>query len=432
MSGTPQDRTRQRTFERFLLGDALALLAMTVGGVAVPWWITVQNGARDMAIYAIVAAAVAFAVMPITSTIGDRYDKRILIQIGLGLCAVTSLVMASLATFGSYNIHIILAVDAVAVSGLALVSPIGNVIAPDILPADRVSQGLQRQRLFQSAGQLVGPLVGGGALAYAGVKFALWVQVLLLLLAIAFIGRLPGLDVKGAHDSQRSWLHELTAGMRAKWCIALERNWTAIGFLGGLFLTPSLGMLLPLKVHAMALEGEWLGISEAGLALGLLLGAAVGMSRSLVARIGRYQLRFAASILMGPAVMLVGFSSNPIVLVAALMLVGIANAMVVMMGYSRRILATPARFRTRMMAVNMMLPQLASMVGPLAAAIILLRLPIGSVYVIFGASLLICNFGYLLVPDFRVFMSLADDEVEGWYGQRYPEAFEPRLPRTTS
>jgi MFS family permease len=416
-------------FRRFLLADVLNWFAMMVGQVAIPWWITVQNGIHDLAIYAIASASVACVAIPILSTIGDRYNKRFLIQVGLGIYMLSAIAMALFAAMGHYDIRVIAMLEAVAITGVALVSPLASVIAADILPTALLSNGMQKQKLWQSVGQLGGPIIGGAALAYDGVTFALSVQVLLIALAIVLVRRLPKVASSTSANAKqplprRSWLTELTAGARAKWRIALERNWTIISFLVGISLVPSIGMLLPLKVHAMNLSGQWLGICEAAVSLGLLMGAGIGTSTFLVSLIGRYRLRFLAMMLLGPALMMVGYSPTPVLMAGALMLVGLMNSIVVMMGYSRRILATPHRFRTRMSAVNIMLTQLAAIIGPAVAGVGLLHWSITSTYLIFGVALLICSFGYLLTPDFRTFMSLGDHEVDEWYGQRYPEAFE--------
>lgn len=424
MSATPPQPQAQYAFRRFLLCDTLTLLAMMVGQVAISWWIAVENGAHDLALYATTSAAVACVAIPIMSTVGDRYNKRSLIQLGMVVYTLSGVAMAWVASLGGYDIRIILVVQAVAISGVSLVESIGGVIAADILPAALLPQGLQRQKLWQSLGQLSGPIIGGAALAYGGVIFALWVQVLLLAPALTLIRRLPDCPVAAQGNVRHSWLVDLAAGARAKWRIKLERNWTLISFLVGVSLVPSLGMLVPLKVRALQLSGEWLGLCEAAVALGVLLGATVGVNTRLVARFGRYRLRFGATTLLGPALVLVGFSSTAILLVTSLMLAGATNSMVLMMGYTRRILATPHRFRTRVTAVNILLAQLSAVVGPAAAGVMLLRSSITSVYLILGSSLLICSFGWVLTPDFRRFMSLDDHEVEGWYGVCYPEAFE--------
>jgi len=431
MSTMPEESSLapMQVFRRFLLADVLNWFAMMVGQVTIPWWITVKNGVHDLAIYAITSAVVSCLAMPIMSAIGDRYNKRFLIQIGLATYMLSAIAMALVAGHHYYDIHLITLLEALAITGLALVSPLASVIAADILPADLLTSGMQKQKLWQSIGQLGGPIVGGSALAFGGITFSLSVQVALIAISIVLIRRLPKSmprvsDPIRQGTSKRTWFHELTAGARAKWRIALERNWTIISFLVGISLVPSIGMLLPLKVHVMNLSGQWLGICEAAVSLGLLIGAAIGASSYLVSMIGRYRLRFIAMLLLGPALVLVGYSNTPVLMACALTAVGLMNSIVVMMGYSRRILATPHRFRTRMTAVNIMLTQVAAIIGPAIAGVGLLHWSIGSIYLVFGVSLLICSFGYMLTPDFRTFMSLDDREVNEWYGQRYPEAFE--------
>src|SRR6476646_474198 len=105
MNTAPPQRALQRVFRRFLLGDALLLVSMAVGQVTVPWWITVENGAHDLAIFAAVSATVGCVAIPVMSAIGDGYDKRSLIQIGLGVYLLSAVTMALVAGHGNYDIR---------------------------------------------------------------------------------------------------------------------------------------------------------------------------------------------------------------------------------------------------------------------------------------------------------------------------------------
>ncbi|HEX7816830.1 MFS transporter [Dyella sp.] len=414
--------TMRNAFLRLLGGDALTQLAMMTGQVALPWWITVRNGAHDLAVYATVSAAVACVAIPLLAPLGDRLDKRRLIVGGLITYAIGALALALLATRDHYDIRWIAPFQALSIGALAVVTPLTSTVAAELLPAARLSQGLQRQKLFQSAGQLLGPIVGGGALAIANVALALWLQLALSLAAIACLLHLPACTA--THRRARGpWLTELTAGMRAKWHIGLERYWTLISFLVGICLLPSLGMLLPLKVHSLGLDGRWLGICETTVSCGLLAGAWYASDEARVDRLGRYTLRFAAMSLLGPMLVLVGFSAKPWLLALSLAIVGALNSLVVMMGYSRRIIATPHAFRTRMTAANIMLTQLAGLIGPALAGMGLRQWPVESIYLGFGIALALCSLGYLVTPDFRLFFQLDDAGLEGWYARRYPQAF---------
>jgi MFS family permease len=413
-----------RTFRRFLFGNAMILVAMMVGQVAVPWWITVQNGRHDLTLYATLCAIAVCVTMPFMSMLGDRHSKRLLIRIGLCVYLFGAIGTACLASFGRYDIRVLLLVEIIALSGLGAVIPLAAVMASDLLPSAALPQAMQQQKFWQSAGQLGGPMIGGLALSFEGVSFALWMQVALIILALFLMEGLPAPQPRATAETRGSWRSELIGGARAKWRIALERNWTIITFVVGLSLVPCIGMLMPLKVHSMGLSGRWLGICEASVSLGMLAGAAIGANERVVARMGRFRLRFAAITLLGPALVLVGQTHVPVAMAASLMLVGFMNSIVVMMGYSRRILASPKRFRTRMIAVNIVVTQLAAIAGPALAGLWLMHWPISSVYAIFGATLLLGSMGYWITPDFRTFLELDEEKIEGWYDTRYPGAFD--------
>ncbi|MBE1162045.1 MFS transporter [Dyella acidiphila] len=414
-----------RAFRRFLCGNAMVLVAMMVGQVAVPWWITLKNGRHDLALYATLCAVAVCLTMPLMSMLGDRHSKRLLIRIGLCVYLLGAIGTACLASFGYYDIRLLLAVEIVALSGLSMVIPLMSVMASDLLPQAALPQAMQQQKFWQSAGQLGGPMLGGLALSFAGVSFALWLQIVLILAVLAVTESLPASPPATTHP-RGGWWQELSAGVRAKWRIGLERNWTIITFVVGLALIPCIGMLLPLKVHAMGLSGQWLGICEASVSLGMLLGAAVGSNARIVERLGRFRLRVAAITLLGPALVLVGQTHAPLTMAASLLLVGFMNSIVVMMGYSRRILASPKRFRTRMMAVNVVVTQLSAIVGPALAGLWLMHWPISFVYLIFGITLLLGSAGYWVTPNFRTFLELDDKDVEGWYSTHYPHAFDAK------
>lgn len=411
-------------FRRFLFGNAMILVAMMVGQVAVPWWITINGGRHDLTLYATLCAVAVCLTMPVMSVLGDRHSKRFLIRIGLGVYLVGAIATACLSSAGYYDIRALLVAEIIALSGLSMVVPLASVMAADLLPSEELPQAMQKQKFWQSAGQLGGPMIGGAALSMAGVSFALWTQVGLVGVALVLMESLKITPSSTPPEARGSWWNELVAGVRAKWHIVLERNWTIITFVIGLSLVPCIGMLLPLKVHAMGLSGQWLGICEASVSLGLLAGAAVGTQAALINRLGRFRLRLIAITLLGPALVLVGQSHSPLMMAGALVLVGFMNSIVVMMGYSRRILASPKRFRARMIAVNIVVTQLSAVAGPALAGLWLMHWPISSVYLIFGATLLVGSMGYWFTPDFRTFLELDDKDVDCWYSKRFPHAFD--------
>ncbi|MET3436056.1 MFS transporter [Sphingomonas sp. 1185] len=411
-----------RLFGRFLTGNAAALLALAMGQVALPWWIVSTGGSRDLALYAFWAAVVGCLATPLLAALGDRHDQYGLIRLGLAINVTSAASLAFLATKSYYAIGPVLAVAIVEVVGVALAFSLINVAATEMLPAAALPRALQQQKLVQSAAQLAGPVVAGAVLAASGVAAVLWVQAGLT--ALASILMIGGRKQTPSRVHTDTWLTDVYVGIRAKWRIPLERNWTAISFMVAIFLVPCVGLLLPLKIRELGLGGSWFAAAEAAMSAGLLSGAVIGASNRIVEKIGRYRLRLIATMSLGPAFVLTGLSERPALLLVSLGLAGVFNSLVVMMGYSRRIIATPASFRTRMTSTSTVLTQVASIIGPAIAGFAILLSSTSWIYITFGFLITVVNIGYCWTPGLKTFLDASDADVDEWYGKFYPHAFD--------
>ncbi|MDN3918840.1 MFS transporter [Roseateles violae] len=408
-------------FQLLLLSDGLMLLSLMVGHVAVPWWVAHEGGAAQLAIYAAGMAAGSFIALPLLSPLGDRVSKRRLIAGGLLLMALEALVLAALAQLGIYRLAWVMGLELLAVVAMAAIMPASFSIVAELLPAERLTEGLGLQKSAQALGRLLGPALGGLVLAAASTAVALWLHAALLLLAAALAARIqaptPPAPAQASH-----WLADLRAGLVAKWKIPLERGWTFVSFLVMIFFTPGIGMLVPLKVQSLGLSAAWLGACEAGLSLGMLLGS-LGGSVWLAQRIGRFNASFAAILLEGLCMIAIGFSEAPLLIVAGFAMLGACIATVQMVGQTHRMLAMPQAFRARMTAVNMMVMQIAGVLGPGLAGGLLLQGSVGGAYGLFGLGLFLVGLGYLWVPGYREFLNLPHAQAEGRYAREHPGLF---------
>ena len=349
-------------FQLLLFSDALMLLSLMVGHVAVPWWVAHEGGAAELALYAAGLAAGSFIALPLLSPLGDRVSKRHLISGGLALMAVEAVVLAALAQLGIYHLVWVMGLELLAVIAMAAIMPASFSIVAELLPAERLTEGLGLQKSAQALGRLLGPALGGLVLAAANTATALWLHAALLLLAAGLAARIKA-PVPPKPEVERHWLADLKAGLLAKWQIPLERGWTFVSFLVMIFFTPGIGMLVPLKVQSLGLSAIWLGACEAGLSLGMLLGS-LGGSVWLSRRIGRFNASFGAILIEGLSMVVIGLTHEPLLMVASFAVLGACIATVQMVGQTHRMLAMPQAFRARMTAVNMMVMQVAGVLGP--------------------------------------------------------------------
>lgn len=411
-----------RPFQLILFSDALMLLALMIGHIAVPWWIVQKGGARDLAIFAATQAIASFIALPALSPLGDRYSKRNLIAGGLCCMLLEAVLMAFIAQTGYYHFPLVCALGVAGVTAMAVIMPASFSIVADVLPPAQLTDGLGFQKSAQAIGRMIGPALGGVMLAAAGTAATLWMHAGLLAVACMCASRIVAPAPSREVSAQRRWLDELRAGLAAKWHIPMERGWTFVSFLVMIFFTPGIGMLVPVKIHSLQLSGAWFGACEAALSVGLLFGA-MGGAIWLAERVGRFQASFSAILCEGLCLAIMGLTHSPVVLVFAFFLFGACVSTVQMVGQTHRMLAMPAEFRSRMTAVNMMVMQVGGIIGPAIASGGLGIMSVDGVYLAFGIALLCVGLGYTLVPGYREFLSLSHDDAKDHYARKHPHLF---------
>ena len=122
------------SFHWLLWSDALTLLAMMVGQVALPWWIAQSGGAHDLSVYGVLVSAMSFVALPLLSPFADRHSKRSLMTVGLLGFAVATGAMAAFATLSRYRLDVVVAIEAVTVLAGALVMPASISIVTELVP----------------------------------------------------------------------------------------------------------------------------------------------------------------------------------------------------------------------------------------------------------------------------------------------------------
>ncbi|MGF6726854.1 MFS family permease [Paraburkholderia sp. GAS41] len=407
-----------------LLSDLMRILAEMVGYITLPWWIVHRGGAHDLAVYSASIAITTIFAMPLLSPLGDRYSKRLQITWGLCTLMVVAFTLATLASLSGYPLMLVICIGMVTVIAKAFIDPASSTISAELVPANRLAEALRLRKSTQAAGRALGPALAGATLAVGGIAATFWMNGILLGVAAYVTLQLPSqFQHREHHRGLARWWKDLRAGLNAKWIVPLERGWTLVNFLVWIFQGPAVGMLIPLKVQSLGLSGLWLGVCEAALSVGLLLGSFRG-SDVLVRRFGRFNVRVGAAMCEGLALAASGWAHSPIVLALTLTCVGFANASMGLVGATHRSLAIPQNFRVRILAASMMTTQIAGILGPMIAGAALTHWAVGKVYTCFGLATFLLAFGFVLIPRSREFFALNHDQVKDWFRHEYPYAFE--------
>ena len=408
----------------FLLTDALVQLAELCALVVLPWWVTSSAGVVGLAIYGTSLAVAMLLAVTLASPFGDRICKAR--QIRLGLAAMLSIALAYglIAGLGLFNLPLLIALAVAQALATAFVDQARSTILAELVPADRLPYAIRLRKTCQSLSGIGGPLLAGLALGVGNVASALVVYAALLLLAMVCAARIPQQAM--ASSTRRvdlaQWWQGLRTGIAAKWHVPMERGWTAVNFVVWIFQGPAVGILIPIKVHALGLAGNWLGICLGALSLGVLMGSVLG-SQFLVQHLGRYRVRLGLGFCEGLALAVVGFASSPYLVVAGLALTGFCNASMGLVGATHRALAIPQSHRVRIFAASSMATTVAGAIGPALVGMALARWSVDAVYTAFGLLMATSVLGFLWVPRLKEFLSLEHEQVVDWYLHQYPKEF---------
>lgn len=426
----PHGRTAdptQTALRSFLLTDALVQLAELSALVVLPWWVASSAGAGGLAIYGTSLAVAMLLAVTVASPFGDRICKARQIRLGLAAMLGIALAYGLVAVLGFFSLPLLVGLAVAQAVATAFVDQARSNILAELVPADRLPDAIRLRKTCQSLSGIGGPLLAALALGVGSVAGALGVYAALLLLAIVCATRIPQQAIASSTRPVdfSQWWQGLRTGMAAKWRVPMERGWTLVNFVVWIFQGPAVGILIPIKVHALGLAGNWLGICLGALSLGVLMGSVLG-SQFLVRHFGRYRVRLGLGFCEGLALALVGFASSPYLVVAGLALTGFCNASMGLVGATHRALAIPQSHRVRIFAASSMATTVAGAIGPALVGMALARWSVDAVYTAFGLLMATSVLGFLWVPRLKEFLSLEHEQVVDWYLHQYPKEFSEK------
>lgn len=402
--------------------ELLSTCATGLGHTAALSWIAERGGAGALVTFSAWLALTTLLGLPVLSPLGDRFAKPGLIRwasIGSGLIA---LLQSLLACAGGLCWQTLVVTGALAAMAQAVSQPAQMALLQDLVPPTQLSQAIRLRRGWQAIGSLSGPLLAGMALACGPLEASLCLHALISGLCAASGIALRGPSIRAVAAGRLPWLDLLQAGWRAKWRVRVDRWWTLSGALMMLFYGPAVGLLLPLRLQALHASTAWLGLCQAALAMGVLVGV-LGVAEALIQRLGRHRAMMMAVALCGFCIVALSACRHPAMVAGLLALMGACTSITQLTGQTLRSLAVPEDFRSRMAAVQLTVASLAATGGPMLAGGMLLQWRVETVYALHGVAFLGAGLLLLAVPGLRTLLGLAAADAVGWYERQYPQAF---------
>lgn len=345
-------------FLHFLCARVGASLAFQIVSVAVGWQVYELSGsALDLGLIGLAQFLPMAVLTLVVGHVADRYDRRRIVAICMAIEALATLTLALAALHGLGGRPLIYATLIVMSSARAFEAPTLTTLIPAIVPR----AWLPRATALSSSGgqiaQIAGPALGGVGYGL-GAGWIYCVAAALYLTAFASIASMA-VDRAPPRKEPTTW-RTLFAGIT----FIFQRR-LLLGTLSLDLFAVLLGgatALLPIFAKDILQAGPWaLGALRAAPACGAMLMSLTLARLTLGEHVGR--LLFRALLLFGVATTVFGLSTSIPLSVAALVVLGAADAISVVVRSSLVQLNTPDHMLGRVSAVNTLFVSASNQLG---------------------------------------------------------------------
>jgi MFS family permease len=360
--------------------------------VAIGWQLySLTGSALDLGFLGLAQFVPMIVLTLLVGHVADRYDHRFILlacQVGEALAAGILVAGTAMGWLDPLAIYVVAALVGTA---RAFEIPTMVAIIPALVPRPLVPSATAWFASANQAGQIVGPVLGGviygvGADAVYGLAIGLWC-VGACFIAMMRMERAP-------RATEPLSLRSALGGFQY-----VMKDRVILGTIGldmcAVFLAGA-GALFPIFARDILQTGPWgLGLLRAAPAVGAISMSLFLARRPLTLPIGK--VLFGVLVVFGAATVVFALSTHLLLSLAALALLGAADAVSVVIRFSLVQLRTPPEMRGRVSAVNGMFTGTSNYLGDFRA---------GAVAALIGAvpAVAIGGIGVFLVTAIWVFL----------------------------
>jgi len=343
---------RNRNYALLFWGQLISSAGTQMQVVAVSWQVyLLTHSAIALGLIGLVQAIPRLIFSLVGGVFADVFDRRKLLLIIEIVLASTSAVLALCTIFHVINIAIIIVVVLIAASVSAFEFPTRQAIVPSLVRREEMIDALSLNMAMMQLTFIIGPTVGGFAIAWIGVANTYWFDVISYFVVIGslLLMVVPRVPIEKRAQAGIGALVDGIKFLRAHPVILAVLS---LDFFATFFGSPR--ALLPVYAsQIMHIGPQGLGILIAATSIGAV---ALAPFTGLIGRITRQGLGVVIAIIVwGLCIMAFGLSPTPLWL-GVLFLAGAGAADMVSMILRGLIiqLTTPDEFRGRISAVSAM------------------------------------------------------------------------------
>ena len=356
---------KNRFFIRYIAGLCGSHFAYNMLVVAIGWHIyDLTNSALSLGLIGLFQFLAQFLFSLAAGYVADRYDRRIVISICQAIQGVMALVLA-VGSYGDWMTSALIYVCSFFIGAArAFYSPAAQAIMPALVRRDLLPNAISLSSAARNGAAIAGPALGGviylfGAAAAYATGAALFLAGSMLIASI----RLPYTAIK----KEPATLKSAFAGF-----VYIRHHPVLLGSISlDLFavLLSSAVALLPIYARDILHTGPWgLGLLRAAPALGALLASGILVKYTFTQRVGH--ILFASVALFGVASIVFGLSDSLLLSMLALIVLGGADMVSVVIRMSLVQFETPDQMLGRVSAVNSIFIGASNQLGAFQAGVV--------------------------------------------------------------
>jgi DHA3 family tetracycline resistance protein-like MFS transporter len=391
---------RHRDFRLLWTGQTVSSFGDNVQNVAVPFQL-LALGATPLQLGIAVAldTAASIAFLLVGGAIADRVPRRTLIIASdlLGGCVVA--IMALLSATGQLRIeHVYVAAVALGAAD-AFLRPAYTAIIADLVPGDILRAGNAARLLGRSLARIVGPTVGGLAVALGGPALAFGINALTFVFSFATL--MLANPARRVLATSASLLRDIREGFG--YVFSVRWLWTTILYfmLVNVAYVGQSGVMTPLLVRdVLSGNAETFGVLMSAYGVGTIV-ASIVVAQLTLGRPGR--VMFAFELLAAVCVLAIGWVPilPAVVVLMALTGVGLASSTVIWEAMLQR--HVPENMLGRVASIDLLGNSLINPVGPIAAAALVGSAGPAGAFVVAGAyAVALASIAFVALPLRRI------------------------------
>lgn len=338
---------RNRNFSFYLSARILGTLAVQMQSVAIGWQVYQMTGSLfDLGLIGLAQFAPFLVLILLAGHVADQFNRRNIIMLCLATQLLCGLLLLAFTHSGMSVVWPVFAILVIFGSARAFMMPATQAVLRNMVPTESFSQAVALSSSAFHVAVIVGPVIGG-LLYLAGPATVYMVAAALLVLSVFLMSRTHAAP-QSVNKEPATW-HTVLEGLRFVWSRPVMLGAISLDLFAVLFGGAT--ALLPAYAHDVLQAGPaalgWLRTAPgAGAAL-----CSVALAFYPIRRhVGAWM--FGGVAVFGAATLTLGWTSNFMVAMVALFVLGAGDMVSV---YVRHLLVqfeTPDEIRGRVSAVN--------------------------------------------------------------------------------